>query len=482
MGGSVLHNSPSVPGSGSGFRERVDGFLRHPAYIVLLAVLTSVFNLLALDWVTYLILLTAGFFAVTVAYDLIGLMPVVILCYIAPSPMNNPGSIRNDQSIFLFHNGWYLYGLLGILAICLLIRLVFDRNIGGIGFLKSRRLLLSGMLLLGVAYCLSGLGMPEYSEIFFNNLFFALIQFISVFLLYFLFVGAVSWDRVRRDYFAWIGLSVGFVVLIQLLENYFSGRIFMPGTDTIDRELMYTGWGMHNNIGGLLAMTIPFAFYLALTKPNGWIYTLMATIFFVGTIISCSRASMIVAAVTYVICLMMLLRKVKQRKSHIWVIVCAGLVLVAACAVFFRKLLSIFDLFFEELFLISQRDNLIDYGMKQFFRHPVFGGSFFPQGEYVPWTWITSGMKEFFPPRWHNSLVQIAASCGAVGLLAYGFHRFQTLKVLFKKPTVEKLFIGIYVFVLLVLSLFDCHFFNVGPVLLYSMALAFAEKIESSKV
>ena len=38
------------------------------------------------------------------------------------------------------------------------------------------------------------------------------------------------------------------------------------------------------------------------------------------------------------------------------------------------------------------------------------------------------------------------------------------------------------VMALLLASLLDCHFFNVGPVLFYSMALAYAEKIERSKM
>ena len=41
----------------------------------------------------------------------------------------------------------------------------------------------------------------------------------------------------------------------------------------------------------------------------------------------------------------------------------------------------------------------------------------------------------------------------------------------------EKSFIGLSILVLLLTSLLDCHFFNIGPVLFYSMALAFAEKI-----
>lgn len=479
-----LHNSTGVPSPIQRLRSTdtvriLNDFLRSPAYIIVLASLTVVFNLLALDISTYTAYLVIGIFVALFGDDLLALMPIVIFCYIAPSPMNNPGSGRNHGSIFYPENGGYvLYFLFAIFLVCLILRLVKDPEIGGRHFIRAKRSLMGGMLYLGAAYLLSGFGMVEYFDIFLNNLLFAVIQFAAVFVMYYLFSGAVKWNFVRRDYFIWIGLAVGFVVLPQLLENYFSGRIFMPGTNTIDRELMYTGWGMHNNIGGLMAMMIPFPFYLAAKQKKGWIYTILATVLMIGVVISCSRASMIVGAVAYCVCAVLLIRGGQNRKENLRVFQIAGIAVVAVCLVFFRKLMDVFDLFFEELFLISQRDNLFEYGMKQFFQHPIFGGSFFPQGEYVPWTWITSEMGEFFPPRWHNSFVQVAASCGLVGLGAYGLHRYQTVRLFMKRPSAEKQCIAIYLCLLLVLSLFDCHFFNVGPTLLYSMALAFAEKID----
>ena len=48
-----------------------------------------------------------------------------------------------------------------------------------------------------------------------------------------------------------------------------------------------------------------------------------------------------------------------------------------------------------------------------------------------------------------------------------------------KNPTAGKAFISISLLALLGTSLLDSHFFNVGPVLFYSMALAFAEKADT---
>jgi hypothetical protein len=74
--------------------------------------------------------------------------------------------------------------------------------------------------------------------------------------------------------------------------------------------------------------------------------------------------------------------------------------------------------------------------------------------------------------------VQLLASCGAVGMGAYIIHRFQTAKLFLKKITPEKSFIACSIIVLLATSLFDCHSFNIGTVLLYSVSLAFAENLK----
>lgn len=529
---------------------QINAFMRSPMYVVVLAVLTVVCNLLSLDLALYSCFIVVGCYIVLFGTDLLPLMPIVVLCYIAPSPSNNPGSASNTGSIFLPQNGGiYLIVLASVFAVCLLLRMFTDQELGGSAFLTKPRSLLNGMLGLCGAYLLSGVGMREYGwlswqflvfggavvlltyvlvasqkaltnrEIPFRrcmlnkklmftsvlallaiygiaggvlgvfgklpsqNLLFALIQCVAVVGMYYLFSGAVNWGKVPKSYLAWVGMCAGLVVLTQLLENYFSGRIFMEGTSTIDRELIYAGWGMHNNIGGMMVFMLPFPFYLACTQRRSWIYNILGTVLFLGVLISCSRISMLVGTVVYGVCTYLVLRRREERKQNLLVYAIIGGAVVLIFALFFRKLADVFALFFEELFVVSQRDNLVSYGFKQYLANPVFGGSFFPQGEYVPWDWSTSeSFSAFFPPRWHNTIIQMLASCGVVGLVAYLLHRYQTVKLVLTSRTKEKLFIGLHLLALTTCSLMDCHFFNVGPVLFYSMALAFAENIQESTV
>lgn len=471
-----LRQSPRV--------QAINSFLRSPGYILALSLLTVVCNLLGLELVYYTLVIALGLYVITLSKDLLPIMPMIMLCYIVPSVKNNPG--RNGDSIFSFSNGGaYILVLASVVVVFLIWRLISDKEMGR-AFLTRKRSLVSGMLFLGVGYLLSGIGSYRYFDVFGRNLLFAFLQFISIALLYFLFTATVDWFNVPKDYLAWMGLGIGFTVLPQLLMAYLSGQAFMEGTGTMDRELIYTGWGMHNNIGGLMVMMIPFAYYLAYTKKHSWVYNLLGTMLLGGVMLSCSRTAMAVGAGIYLVCAVILLKNKRTRKENLWVYCIGALAVLGFVAVFFEKLMEIFSLFFEEIGLVSKRDVLLENGLKKFGNDPIFGGSFFfkgTPGEFVPWDFSEQAtFSSFFPPRWHNTLVQIAASCGVVGLVGYGFHRFQTFRMLWRNRSTENLFIALYLAVLLLCSLMDCHFFNVGPVLFYSMALAFAENIHLSKL
>lgn len=458
--------------------SRFNTFLRTPWYILIAATLTAISSLFQLDLPFYTVFLCFGIYVSLFGEDFLPIVPLVILGYVSPSRENNPG--RYPDSIFYPQNGGIFLIILGVLLVASIIfRLVTDRQLGGKKFLTQKRKLTGSMVLLGVAYLLSGIGLEQYTQLMAKNLIFGALQFAAVFGMYFFFTGAVRWDRVPKGYLAWSGLAVGFVVLVQLLENYFSGRIF--DGSSMDRELIATGWGMHNNIGCMMAIMMPFGFYLASVSKRGWCFNLMGTALLLGTMLSCSRTSMAMAALGYVACAVLLLKNKDSRRSNLWVYSATVAVVALAGVIFFGKLWSVFERFLSQMGNVSQRDNLIYYGLQQFLAEPIFGGSFYPQGQYVPWDWSNlDSFSSFFPPRWHSTIVQILASCGIVGIGAYLFHRVKTVQLFWKHRSRENTYIGVSLCILLLAGLLDCHFFNIGPVLFYSMALAFAERMPGS--
>ena len=124
----------------------------------------------------------------------------------------------------------------------------------------------------------------------------------------------------------------------------------------------------------------------------------------------------------------------------------------------------------------AERRKGYEEGIKQFLKYPIFGGTFFPVNYKELYVWAqVDNFTALFPPRWHNTLIQLLATGGVVCLFGYIVHRVQTVKLFLKNPSKDKTFVALSILALLLTSLLDCHFFNVGPVLLYSAMLAFTE-------
>jgi hypothetical protein len=141
---------------------------------------------------------------------------------------------------------------------------------------EAKPKLLWGLLALSAVYLLSGIGSEHYATIAGRNIFHALLQIAAIMAPYLLFTVFVDWKNVRLDYFAWVGFGAGCLLSMEILGIYCTQEVIVDGI--VRRERIYTGWGMYNNMGGLLAMMIPYAFCLATKYRKGWIGTLAGSV------------------------------------------------------------------------------------------------------------------------------------------------------------------------------------------------------------
>lgn len=448
-------------------------FLYSPAWFALLGLLTLAANVFQAELPVYVCLVIGAVCVCLWGRDLLPLMPVAVCCYLAPSGSNNPGV--SETSFFYSGGGYVLIVLAVILAAALIFRLATDKRIGFRALIRTKRKLLSGMLLLGGAYVLAGAFSGYYFDRGGFNLLFGFLQFAAVFFLYFLMTACVDWERAPRDYFAWLGIMMGFLLLGELAWIYISRGVVVDGE--IIRKRIITGWGHYNNIGAMLLMAMPFAFQLACVRKRGWIWYLVGTAFLLGVFATCSRNSILFGVAIYGLCCLLWLLRSRDRRTAL---ICILAVVGGALALLLLLRAQVVRLFWDMISRGAESDGRIDMyrsAMEQFLDHPIFGGSFYPNEYENEYAFLTvDAFSAFFPHRWHNTPLQILASCGVVGLAAYSVHRIQTLRLLWKAPTTENLSIGLSVLALLLTSLLDCHFFNIGPTLVYSMALAFLEK------
>lgn len=447
--------------------NRINQFLTSPVYIAFLTILCTAAHLLAAELVAYTVMIVISLYVCVLGNDLLPLTPLFLLCYLTPSAVNNPG--RNPESVFSGFSGIWLAGL----AVLLLFGVIWHIARNPKKFFCCKRTLLPGMLLLLGAYLLSGIGSAAYPAAAANNLLFSAAQGACILVPYWLLSGGVDWSRARKDYLAWIGFSAGGFLLVQILWCYCTGGVIINGI--IQRKQIYTGWGMYNNMGAMLAMMIPFAFYLATKYRRGWIGTVIGSAFLVGVLLTCSRTSLLAGSLIYVICILLMLHYARNRRHNTVALVISFAVAVVALVLFHDQLLRLFSDFLSKKLDPSSRHIIYAEGLKLFTQAPVFGNSFYSPG-YQPWDFSTvESFSNLLPPRWHNTFVQLLASCGAVGLGAYLFHRYQTIRLFLRSFSKERNFIGCSILVLLLCSLLDCHFFNLGPVLFYSAGLAFLE-------
>lgn len=455
-----------MPGTASVI-DRINRFLATPPFVVALMLLTGAANIFSMELAAYTIFAAVTVYTCLWGHDLLALTPLFICCYLTPSAGNNPG--RNEQSVFSGASGIYLVCLGAVMALALIFRVIRDRHI----FFGKKRRLLSGMLVLLGAYLLSGLGSAAYGAVAGKNLLFALVQGAAIIVPYWLLSAGIDWKRVRRDYFAWIGFSAGGILALQILWIYLGGNVVIDGI--IQRRHIFTGWGMYNNMGVMLAMMIPYAFCLATKYRRGWIGTVVGSVFLLCVLLTCSRSSILAAVGIYAVCVLLMLHYARNRRHNTLALVIFISVAALIGILFHDQLLRLFSDLLGRGLDPSSRDDIYKEGFNLFTTSPVFGSSFYPP-DYQPWDFSTvDAFSNIFPPRWHNTVVQLLASCGIVGLGAYVLHRVQTILLFLQKMDKKNAFVGCSLLVLLIGSLFDCHFFNIGPVLMYSVALAFAE-------
>ena len=443
---------------------KLHNFIASPGYCVAVLAITALAHILSLELPAYLLLTALTVYIFLFDTDLQGFLPIIVACYIMPSAGNNPG--RNAQSVF---SGWAV-GAMGLcIALAVLYRVIRDRR----RFFSGKCKCLWGIAALCAAYFLGGIGSAAYLERLPNHLLFALMQSACLLLPYWLFSRGVDWGNVRRDYFGWMGASAGGVLSLEILWSYCTQDVIAKGV--IQRTRIFTGWGMYNNMGFLLAFFIPFVFYLATKYRKGWLGTVVGAFYLVCVFLTCSRGSMLGASLIYALCLLLMLVYLRNKKQSLIALAPVAVLLIAGMLLFGDQLPRLFSKLLAKGLDPSARDEVYTEGLKLFAQSPVFGVSFFSPG-FQPWDFATlESFSSLIPPRWHNTLIQMLASCGVVGLLAYGLHRVQTVKMLLSRRHKEPVFIGCTVIVMVLCSLLDCHFFNLGPTLIYSAALAWAE-------
>ena len=331
----------------------------------------------------------------------------------------------------------------------------------------SSSFLFKGFILLTVLFLVNGISnIQNYNA---SNFIFGFLIVISFVLPFFLFSINLNIDKHTRDYLLCILLITSLVIMIELLNLYLNKNIVINGV--IHKSLIDLGWGVSNNIGAILTMLMPVYFYCAghtkYTMPFFW----GGIITYVFVLLSLSRTSILFATPILILCIIFLcVYKHKHRRQVrlYTLILTTGVIFVC---IFLRETINTA---FDEIIRVGLDDSgRFEYykdGLEKFFNHPLFGAGF---GN-------SHGTNDKFiisaPEYFHNTIVQILASCGIIGFGAYVYHRWQTVKLFLNTRNPYSFFTAMSILALLLTSLLDIHLFNIFPTIIYSTMLCIFER------
>lgn len=419
--------------------------------------------LFGLELYFYSFICLAGIYLCLFGRDFRFFVPAALYACVAISNQNNPNV--NPHSVLYPQNGlWIAIVFAAVFALLLVLRVAKLKG----EFFRQKRKFLSGLLALGAAFFIGSFGTVEHIGL---NLRYGAALFASLFAMYYLLTATIDWKSLAKDYFAWVLFFLGLCSAGQLLEVYLNGNVIVDGQ--ILRGNIFVGWGTYNNLGLMILLGMPGAFYLAIVRSRGFAFNLFGNFFYLCVLLSNSRTCILAGAVIYFLCMYFVLRKKKNYRQNLGVFLTAFLILLALFLFFGEFVMKLFQGLLDKGTDSSGRWEIYGKGMKQFFSAPFIGKGFFACDAY-PW-WEVAG-ENLVPPLWHNNFIQMLAACGLVGLFAYAHHRVQTFWHFLSKPTTEKTFLGICIFAFLLTNILDCHFFLLGPGLFYSSFLALAEK------
>lgn len=454
--------------------QLIRSLIRSPWYLainVLLMVCAELFSLELPVFYIYFVFILVGFLF---DEDLLCAFVLIPCHYLAISAANNPG--KHEATLFSDPSRMvHLIILISMYAVLFVARLIslliLDRK-------RKVPELLFGILFFSFSLIMGGAFSGYWGK---RTIIFSLVEIASFFAIYLFFYYTINWKHLRKDYGMAYFLILGVGVLIEV-----AGMYFMPGAvagDEVHRWAFYTGWGIYNNVGCVMAMCLPAPFYFALKRKNGWIFSLVGIVFYLGVMLSQSRNAMLFGTLIFLGCIVIVLVKAKgwERWKNLIVYGAFALVVLVTGLAFKERVIDLFSAVEKAGLGDSLRFDTYRAAWRRFLEAPWFGSGFYhtPGTVLLPsgmWTTIDgAGETGFLPPRAHNTLFQLLASGGVFMLLGYLVHRVQTGILFFRHPSSEKSFAALCIAGLLLTSLLDCHLFNFGPALLYSMLLLFGE-------
>lgn len=455
------------------FGQIINKFYKCKIYILSIGLLVLLSSLFGFEIpVFYITAIYCGLIPVLFCGDMTSVVTPLMMYYCTFSLKHN----NTEIGISVFNDKQFLYQLIGIasfIGVILITRLFFD--IFSKKFKYTFPRLTIGFAVLGISMLLSGLISPYFES---KSLLIGALEICSLSLVYFYLFFTIDWNNFKLDYVFFSMIVFGFVLLIETAGTYY---ITKDLDYLVGKGKVLIGWGRRTNMGGMSCLLISAPFYYILKNKYVILNSIISILFLGSVIITQARGPATIAILIYILCLIILLIKVKRNIRNKFLITA-----FMSFAVFYgvSRLFGVYPFQISNSFISNFFDESASIrfdtwkdGFQKFAKYPFLGTGWY-SCNHIKFT-IT-----FFPARWHSTIVQLLATGGIVLTIAYLYHRFETVWLLFrtnKRVPLNKAFLFIPILALIFSSMLDCFMFNLGPGLIYGVLLVSIEKGENDK-
>ncbi len=445
-------------------------FLNSNYYPLALTLVAIICHVAGLDVVGYLIFSLCGIAINLLLKNCRPMIPTFIIACTCTSAINAFGKGEASSyysspivlSIFIV--------LASLLIISIIAHIIIYKSYRGLWAKLRKSLTALGIAVLCVAMLIAGLfsGYLDLNAFILSGAFVAII--IAVYL-YFLCTIENQSDNI--DYVAFSMMLMGIAIACQILAFYAFNYKGQP-LDSAWKDSLLLGAYVSNSAGEMIVITLPVYFMFASNKKHGWAYIIGAFAMLGVVLLTLSRASLLFAVPVFIFGLVWCCFKGNYKKfSRIFT--CGCVVVGIAVVVLFLAKGGLEKLggFFGNTGLADRgRFQLWSQMLECFKQFPIFGAGF---SVLYQLNNHASGNVNLYSALAHNTIFQMIGSCGIVGVLAYVFHRFTTVKLFVKNYNDSRLFMGVTILTFLLLALLDQIFFFPNFVILYAILLAISE-------
>lgn len=295
--------------------------------------------------------------------------------------------------------------------------------------------------------------------------------------LYLLFFANIE---TKKDY-SLINMLTKIMVIAGAFGSFMVFSFYIINIKTVldVKGLLFMQW--RNNLSTLLMIIMPFPFLLASRKSYA---TILGFVYFFAILLTGSRGGMVFGGIELVMCIVMYILYDKRRRMA-YILIC--LCLLFGVAVFFRQFVELFGYTINRLFtavngfLMGESTEIraihCARGINDFLNHPIFGTGLGYMGNRD-----VHASKEFSLCWYHCEPIQIAASLGTVGIIAYIIQFVRRNVLIWRKVTLFNITVFISYMGLELMSLVNPGIFCPLPYLmLITMLLVIVEKCDTGE-